>query len=451
MRRKHVLMLMLLISSLLGGLAACSSGHLGSDEIAFVRDGHLWTIDPSGANAFQVESDSMPVLGYGWSPNHQIFVYRTLDSDFAKTAAGKHIAFDPITGLGGDLPGGLNTVGLDGGSPIPILLSNPAITRSNAWWNPTGNRLLYREGSSAHLATPDLVSWWVSQNDQPAGIARKQLPNSYTIPSLSTDGTLALGDSNQGIFTTTMEGANFQFVTRGVLPGHPLGASLERVLWQPAHEKPALLYAVPASTSSAPSHSGNTALARVQLLLRQPNSQTATLATCTCTQFAWSPDGRTVLYSTGASYTLLSIVDHTSFTFAAEAGSVPYWSPDSTFLLIDGQHTLLLVQPARQSAQVLLSDGTTSGQEASSSPLPQVNAFLQPLANSLWSVDSRRFVLYTRERLLWRGQRLNTGNGLYMVTINGTGQVQGLPMLVDKGSDAQIGWSYENPDTSFLF
>ena len=130
---------------------------------------------------------------------------------------------------------------------------------------------------------------------------------------------------------------------------------------------------------------------------------------------------------------------------------MPYWSPDSTFLLLDGLHTLLLVRPAQQIAQILLTDGTAAGQEASASPPPAVNAFLQPLANSLWSADSRRIVLFTRERLFWLGQRLNAGNGLYMVTLNNAGRVQGLPALVDQGKDAQVGWSYENPGTSFLF
>jgi len=97
--RITILLLLLMIS-----LASCSPGHLGGNEIAFVRDGHLWTIDPDGANAFEVVSDGPPVIGYGWSPNHQILVFRTLDSNFANTAAGRHVTSNPLTGLTADVP-----------------------------------------------------------------------------------------------------------------------------------------------------------------------------------------------------------------------------------------------------------------------------------------------------------------------------------------------------------
>src|SRR5260370_7010151 len=109
--RRHCILI--LFVTLLPALAACGPGHLGGNEIAFVRDGHLWTIDPDGTNAFEVVSDSPPVIGYGWSPNHQIFAFRTLDSSFANTAAARHIAGNPITGLPATIPGVLNPLPLD--------------------------------------------------------------------------------------------------------------------------------------------------------------------------------------------------------------------------------------------------------------------------------------------------------------------------------------------------
>src|SRR5215471_8447771 len=72
--QQHRIILLLL---LLLGLASCSPGHLGSNEIAFVRDGHLWTIDPDGANAFEIVAENTPVVGYAWSPTHQVLVYRS--------------------------------------------------------------------------------------------------------------------------------------------------------------------------------------------------------------------------------------------------------------------------------------------------------------------------------------------------------------------------------------
>ncbi len=424
-------------------LAACAPGSLGSEGIAFVRDGKLWTIDPNGANAFVVVAQSTPVLGYGLSPNHQIFVFRALDGDFAKTSAGRNLVINPLTGLAGDVPSSLNTVGIDGGSPIPIILSDPHLARSNAWWSPNGTHLLYREGADPTLASPDLVKWWISQDDQPVGIARKLLPNSYSILSLNSASLLTVGNSEQGIFTTKLDGTNFTFIQRAALPGHPLPASLERLLWQPAHQNPALLFALsPATQSSGP--------AQFLLVLREANGQTRTLTSCTCRQFAWSPDGNRILYSTDQGYSVLNIADNTTFHFTAEHEAVPYWSPDSRALLLDGLHTLTLVSMKNQQAQVLLSNGNAP--VTTNSPLPSGTAFLQPVANSLWNVDSQRVVLLTRGRTQWQEQQLSSSNGLYMVSLNGQDAPQGMPALVDSNRhDTQPGWSYEDPNTSFLF
>src|SRR2546429_9465116 len=100
MKETRIVSALLLLLALfsMSGLAACTPGHLGSEEIAFVRAGDLWTIDPSGANPFKVVAQSTPLVGYGLSPKHQIFVFRTLDSAFAQTAAGKHLALNPLTG-----------------------------------------------------------------------------------------------------------------------------------------------------------------------------------------------------------------------------------------------------------------------------------------------------------------------------------------------------------------
>jgi len=433
-------------------MAACSPGHLGGNEIAFVRDGHLWTIDPNGANIFEVVSDNAPVIGYAWSPDHQMFVFRELDSHYASTPAGKHLQTNPITGLPADVPASLNTISIDGGMPIPIISPAPDTQYSNAWWNATGNRLLYRE-ESTHLqgSLPLAVSWYVSQDDQPNGIARKSLPSSYSIPSFSPDSSLAIGNSRQGIFSTTLAGTDFHLLARGALPGHPLPASLERVLWQPAHPRPLLLYAVIApSTPVSQRPASNTVTPAVQLVLNNGSDAIASIATCYCTQFAWSPDGNSILYSVGATYSVYNINSHSAFSFSGEDGSVPYWSPDSRLIVLDGLHTLMLVNVARRLQQSLLSDNIT-GSAAPGAAIPDVNALLQPLSNNLWAADSQRFLIVTRGRLFWQGLKLAAGDGIYSVAINNHGQAHGMPSVVDIGSDSQAGWSYEDPDTSFLF
>ncbi len=448
MRKRHQLLLPLLLIA--AALVSCSPGHLGGNEIAFVRDGHLWTVDPDGSNAFEVVGGDVSVTGYAWSPDHHIFAFRLLDTTYASTPAGKHLQVNPLLGIPGDLPGSLNTVGIDGGTPIPIIPSLSGKLHSNAWWNSGGTRLLYREVPTAQQNLgPISASWWVSQDDQPEGIARKSLPTTFSIPSFTPDSALTIGNSLQGVFTTTLAGADFHLLVQGPLPGHPLPAALERLLWQPAHAQPALLYAILSTPAPAPAPGAPTA--PVTLLMRNPNGQLSTVATCACTQFAWSPDGNAILYTTGAAYTVYSLATHTSYSFTAENGSVPYWSPDSRFLLLDGLHTLTLLSLAGHRQQLLLSDGATNVTPPSP---PNPLAFLQPAPNNLWASDSRHFLVLARGRMLWQNHALHApsaGNGLYAATIDDAGHIQGTPTLVDSGNNSQPGWSYEDPNTSFLF
>ncbi len=438
MKVQRILLLALLI---LVTLAACSPGHLGSNEIAFVRSGQLWTIDPDGANALAIVADGPPVVGYSWSPNHQIVTFRTLDADFARTAAARQLNSD--AGLIGDVPSALNTVGVDGGTPITIAFSSPSVRYSNPIWNASGTRLVYRQTGTSNPPSPDQASWVVSQSDQPGGIAAKVLPGTYAIPSFSYNTQKVLGISRSGIFTTTIAGTQEHYIT-GSLPGHPLPASLERVLWQPGHQDTHILYAV--STQKAT----GTYTPTVELMLRAMDGQTTPLTTCACTQFAWSPDGNEVLYSTGASYTVLDISSGATFSVAAEEGSVPYWSPDSKSLLLDGTHTLALVQIAGRQQKVLLSDDS-AGSDKTFPFVPTVTTLLQPAASSPWAADSRHFLFLTHNRLSWQGKQLSADKGLYTVAIDANGQVQGAPAIVDPGNDAQAGWSYQDANTSFLF
>ncbi len=449
MKQRHSALLLLF---LLTSLAACSPGHLGSNVIAFLRDGQLWTIDPNGANAFAIAAQSPAVIGYSWSPTHQVLAFRSLDSDFAKTAAAKRLVSNEAGGVE-DAPSTLSTIGVDGGSPIPVAFSSPDTRYSNAIWDTDGSRLLFRQTARVNPGNPASATWWVSQNDQPGGIAIKALPGSFSIPSLSyvSQQYMSIGNSNRGVFTTTLAGTNLRLRSSDLLPGHPLPATLERVLWRPAHQDREFLYAAEPSSQA---HSS--AALSVQLVLSTLNGQKKTLATCSCTQFAWSPDGNTLLYSTGSTYTIADLQHTRSFSIAVEPASIPYWSPDSQFLLLNGTHTMKLVHIASRRQSVLLSDGSqvtknNSSSGATNEHLPAINALLQPVANSVWAADSRHFLFLSSERLSWQGQRLSAGKGLYSVTIDNSGHVQGAPVVVDTGKDTQAGWTYQDANTSFLY
>ncbi len=449
-RQRIVIFLLLLLFATT--FMSCSPGHVGSNKIAFLRDGNLWTIDPDGTNAFEVFADNnSPVVGYSWSPNHQILTFRALDADYAKTSQAKHLASNPLTGSIADLPSSLNTVGIDGGSPIPIIFSSPTLRNSNAWWNTTGNRLIYREETMMDIHSPDTVLWWVSQNDQPGGIARKLLQYSYSIPSISPDNSQVLGISQQGLFTSQPDGANVKYIVHRKLTGHPLFATLERALWQPTHQHPEILYALEPSTSNQTAFTDTSPLT-IQLILNDLHGHLTTLVSCACTQFSWAPDGNHILYSSGSTYTIHNLTIGSSFSISGEDGSVPYWSPDSQFLLLDGLHSLILIDVKNQQTQTLLNDSSLApGSITQPTSTVGVNDLLQPVANSLWAADSRQFLFATRERLFWQGKNLDSGSGLYTVTIDSHGQLKGPPALVDSGKDIQAGWSYQDPSTSFLF
>ncbi|WP_338251246.1 hypothetical protein [Dictyobacter halimunensis] len=187
-------------------LAACTPGHTGSNLVAFLRDGQLWTSDPDGANAFSVVSQSAPVIGYAWSPNHQILAFRTLDADFAKTPAARSLTPYPQAPVIKDLPATLNTIGVDGGTPISIAFSSPDFSYNNPLWNSNGTRLIYRQTPKNFSANPANAQWWIAQNDQPGGIAAKPFPHTFSIPSFSYNNQhyLLIGNMNDGVFTTTI-------------------------------------------------------------------------------------------------------------------------------------------------------------------------------------------------------------------------------------------------------
>lgn len=446
MKRQDLALLALLplLASLL--LIACQPGHDGTKVIGYLKDGQLWTVDANGANSFTIVKQEVPVVGYSWSPNHQIVAFRTLDTDFARTPAARSVLAEQRPGgIIQDAPGAVSTVGIDGGTPIVVAFSNTNARYSNATWNPSGNRLLLRQTSVGGTFQAGDATWWLTQNDQPGGIAAKIFPASYAFPSFGYTNDLVVGIADRGLFTTTLAGTQQHALTNQELTGHPLPAGLERVLWQPQHQDTSLLYAQ--NVASQPTSPGRPT--QVQLILRSQKGEQRVQATCACTQFAWSPDGNAILYTTGTSFTILPLNQQQAFTFHADQESTPSWSPDGRFLLLNSPRSLVLIDVAHQHAQVLLSSpaNIAKGQLGNAA---DSKALLQPLPNSPWAADSQHFLFLTQQRLSWQGKRLAQGEGLYTVSLTPDGGL-GVPTLVATGAISQPGWTYQDPNTSFLF
>ena len=158
-----------ILASLIGMLSGCAV-HPASSELAFLQSGQLWTILSDGAGATPI--DSGPIAGYSWSPNHQQMVLRTVTTSTGAVNAS-------------DAPGNLEIISVNGGSTLQITPQEQGILRSDGWWNAQGDRLVYRE-SLLGAASPPM--YYVSQSDQPVGIARKLVLDASGIPALSPDG-----------------------------------------------------------------------------------------------------------------------------------------------------------------------------------------------------------------------------------------------------------------------
>ncbi len=427
--------LVALVTLLGGALGACSPGHTGSDAIAFLRGGTLWEIDQDGSNLHQITSSQ--IIGFSWSPDHQQIVLR-MPND--RTPAAPHpFGF-------GDLKSELGVTSVDGGNIIQITPPESGLWRSDAWWDANGNRLLYREepsGADEQLATPQ---WKLSQADQPAGIARKDLPASAVLPAVSSDGTSIASIDASGRLLVGAPGGPANIVAIGTLttlpgsPGYPA-----RPLWQPGTG--ALIYAV---ASAGPTPDVTT------LVLRASNGALQPLLTVTnLQQYAWSPDGQALLVRTDSEYRLYSASGALRLVWSdTSAASLPFWSPDSRWLLILEPNQTTLVNVATQQHQTLLSGSFDLPPPASE---PRLAPFLRPATSSPWNRESSAFLLSSDGQGTWEPQpdralptANGNGNGLYLVTLAEGNNAPQFPALIDWGEHQSVAWTTLDPNCAFL-
>jgi hypothetical protein len=418
----------------MGWLATLSSGcgvHPGGDALAFVRGGQLWTIQADGSDAHRIANGD--IIGFAWSPDHHQLVFRTTTQQEV-AAPSTPLAAAP------DALGDLYVTSINGGSPVQISQSLGLLARSDAWWNPDGNRLLYRENIPLVSGRPGPLSYIESQADQPLGIASKTLQGVASLPVLAADGSrVAVIDPDGNVRVGPPETLG-SVVASGVLLMLPGSSRPGRVLWQPHHN--ALLYATAATAASA----------GVAVVLRDLRGGARTLVTVpVLLDAAFSPDGSRMLVRTPQDFSLWNIAQTSAPLFSwpeSDPSAIAFWSPDGRAVLVDDASGSQLISIARRTVTPLLAFATQINPHATQPPL-----LWHPATCSPWSPDGTRIVFVAANDDTWHGSalpKLSSGTrGLYMGTINSDG-TPGAARLIDPQGDAAPSWSYADPSSTFL-
>ena len=420
--RKHSVTVALLVLCLAATLIAGCGLQSGSETIAFLRDKTLYVINPDGSGLRTLARGN--IVAVAWSPDHHQYVMRLVGS--YKLPA-------PLSLLGApDAPGQLGVGSVNGGNAIQITPSLAGLSRSDAWWNADGNRLLYRESiTGVGLAGATYV---VSQADQPVGIARKAVLQNAGLPVLSPDGSrIATVDSNGSIYLGA-PGTPGSVIATGALLTLPDSDRPARMLWQP-HQN-ALLYMVAGAQSA------------VGLKLVSIGGATRTLGEVHgLLDLAFSPDGSQLLLRTTAGFAIWDVAHPGQPLFAwteDDLAALPWWAPDGGRILVQDSSGWKLVDVARRSLRTLV---TLPG--AKPTDISGVTSW-RPASGSPWSPDGERFVFVGSAQESWQGKLLpapHSGSfGLYVANPSSNTA----PTMIDSGAESSPQWSYLDPSTVFL-
>lgn len=413
-----VAVMICLVATLLSG---CGLQN-GTETIAFLRGKALWAINPDGSNLRLLSQGN--IVSMTWSPDHHQYVMR-----FAQPFK----ATSPFSPLGApDAPGELAVGSVNGGSAVQITPNLPGLSRSDAWWNANGNRLLYRELFSG--AGPASATYIVSQADQPVGIARKTVAVNAGLPVLSPDGSrIASVDSNGSVHLGAPT-ATGTVVATGALLTIPGTNRPARLLWQPGHD--ALLYLASGARSA------------VALELLNLGGATHSLGEVSgLLDLAFSPDGTRLLLRTTQGFAVWSVAHPGQALFSwteDDPAALPWWSPAGGRILIQRSGGWRLVDIAAQSVSTLVTFPGVAPTDISG-----VTGW-HPAAGSPWNVQGDRFVFVGNTQELWHGKPLplprGGDTGLYVANPSSSDA----PMLIDSGADRSPQWSYLDPSSTFL-
>ncbi len=404
-------------------LAACGSGQPGGEALAFLRAGALYRMQPDGGGLFRVTPGQ--AIGFAWSPDHHQLVARYI----AITPAPAADPFFPT--VLPDVAAALGVVSLDGGNIIPITRPTPIPPRGDPWWDASGNRFFYRERSG------DTMQWYLSQSDQPNGIARKFIATS-AITAAAPTGTLwptSPPDASQLAYITdagdlVLAAPGGKARTLQPQVARQLGGgAIARPLWQPHHS--AILYATSDGAANA-------------LWLTDLSGHKRRLLSGTFDDVAWSPDGAQILLHGGGKWSIYTGVGAPVMMWDDNgAGAVAWWSPDGRNVLARSATTLTLATPATGAVMALLSFTSP----ATGDPVPGAH----PLTGSPWSADGKRIAVVAAGARWHDGTTLATkagaGTGLYIVAI---ADVKAPPKLIDWGEHTGLSWSTPDPNTQVL-
>ena len=410
-------------------VSACGAGNSGAVELAYVRDGALWTIQPDGGTRFQVAPAT--IIGFAWSPDHHEFVAR-----FAAVypiPASADTLLDSVP----DMLAGFGVISIDGGNIIPIMPATPNTQRSDAWWDANGNRVFYREQIVGSAASQ--TQWILSQADQPNGIARKVIATGPTIPTSAPDGSQIVTITPAGDLIIGPPQAATRVLQHNALVTLPNGTWPARPLWQPGHH--AILYAV---AGPAPD--------LTTLMLTDLDGKTQRVMTIAALeQYSWSPDGSHVLLRTPAGYTIHPLAGGAEVTWPdADPLSLPWWSPDGHDIVTRSPTTLALVTTATGAVKTLahLSGAPPTTPTAAA-------AFFHPITGNPWSPNGQSLALVTGGGTWLGGDTSGTalatksspGTGLYIIALSA---LRSAPKLADWGAHVAPSWSTPDPNTQFV-
>ena len=113
--------------------------HPGGQQIAYLRADQLWVVNPDGSDARQLAPRQ--ILSFSWSPDHHEVVFR-----YGASAGPPATRRD--LGARRERRGARRHQHQRRHADADHAAAR-GLARSDAWWDPQGNRLLYREYTPA--------------------------------------------------------------------------------------------------------------------------------------------------------------------------------------------------------------------------------------------------------------------------------------------------------------